>query len=101
MARYVLTNEAECDIESIWEYTCKKWGPDQADLYLSKRDAGCEAIAGGKAVSRSFADIDPRLNCCHCEHHYVFFLETGDLPIIIAVLHERMDLMKRLVDRMD
>jgi toxin ParE1/3/4 len=36
-----------------------------------------------------------------CEHHYVFYLPPeGQKPRIIAVLHENMDLLARLEDRL-
>ncbi len=30
-----------------------------------------------------------------CEHHYIVWLDE-DRPVIIAILHERMDFMRRL-----
>jgi len=38
---------------------------------------------------------------CSCEHHYVFYLRPdGQKPHILAVLHEHMDLLARLDDRL-
>ncbi|EGD59322.1 DNA gyrase inhibitor [Novosphingobium nitrogenifigens DSM 19370] len=35
------------------------------------------------------------------EHHYVFCLLRGnDPPLIVAILHERMDLIQQLGDRL-
>jgi len=35
------------------------------------------------------------------EHHYVFcLLRDKDPPLIVAILHERMDLIQRLGDRL-
>lgn len=34
-----------------------------------------------------------------CEHHYIVWL-YGDRPVIIAILHERMDFVLRLKDRL-
>ena len=36
-----------------------------------------------------------------CEHHYVFCLPRETAPaLIVAIFHERMDLMARLADRL-
>jgi hypothetical protein len=36
-----------------------------------------------------------------CEHHYVFFTKPPGAPVLIlAVLHERMDLVARLKQRL-
>ena len=42
------------------------------------------------------------LKVCHCEHHYVFYicLPGDNQPVIIAVLHERMDMLVRLKTRL-
>jgi toxin ParE1/3/4 len=34
-----------------------------------------------------------------CEHHYIVWL-AEERPIIIAILHERMDVVQRLRDRL-
>ena len=37
----------------------------------------------------------------HFEYHYIFCLPRDDAPaLIVAILHERMDLMARLADRL-
>lgn len=35
MADFVLRPKAVADLESIWEYTVKTWGEEQAETYLS------------------------------------------------------------------
>jgi len=43
----------------------------------------------------------PALRMLDCEHHYVFCLPRKRAPaLIVALLHERMDLMVRLADRL-
>ena len=38
----------------------------------------------------------------HCEHHYAFALPREGAPaLIVAILHERMDLMTRLAERLN
>jgi plasmid stabilization system protein ParE len=44
----------------------------------------------------------PQLRMMHCEHHYIFCLPRKTAPaMVIAVLHERMDLMVRLAERLE
>ncbi len=100
MAGYQLTPAAERDLQKIWRYSSERWGMDQADRYLERLDQCCEHIAKDEALCRSFAEIDARLKSLHCEHHYVFFLSGDDQPVVIALLHERMDLLARLKDRL-
>ena len=101
MPYYRLTSAAERDLAGIWDYTFETWGDDQADRYLEGIAACCERIAGGRATCTAFPEIDARLKSYRCEHHYIFFLADDEATIIIAFLHERMDLMVRLARRLD
>lgn len=52
------------------------------------------------AHTKALTEIDPFLSSHHCEHHYIFVLETPYNIVVVAVLHERMDLMKQLARRL-
>jgi len=44
----------------------------------------------------------PEIVVCRCEHHFVFALVLDRAPmLILAVLHETMDLVARLRERLD
>jgi plasmid stabilization system protein ParE len=37
-----------------------------------------------------------------CEHHYIFCLPRSDAPaLVVAIFHEKMDLMTRLAGRLE
>lgn len=98
MNTYSLTPAAEEDLREIWQYTYETWGADQADRYFDRIAVCLDAVGKGRARSKSFKELPPGVCIFRCEHHYVLWF-TGDRPIIIAVLHERMDFMRRLKDR--
>ncbi len=101
MPSFILSEAAEKDLLEIGRYTCKTWGAKQAGRYLNALEIGCEKIASGEAICKSFLHIHLHLKSTHCEHHYLFFLHTkGEKPIIIAVLHERMDMLAKLRERL-
>lgn len=102
MSGYELTTLAEEDMRAIVRYTIDTWGVEQAEQYgalLSKR---FQEIAQGIITPRIFLNRRPDLLFTHCGHHYIFYWQPkGRLkPIILAVLHERMDLMQRLQNRL-
>lgn len=99
MQTYDLTPAAEHDLRDIWSYTCKTWGLEQADKYFDRIEACCDAVGEGRARSRSFDTLPEDVQIHRCEHHYIVWL-AGDRPIIIAILHERMDFVRRLKDRL-
>ncbi|MBW4985285.1 type II toxin-antitoxin system RelE/ParE family toxin [Mameliella sp. CS4] len=99
MAGYGLTLGAEEDLRAIWSYTFETWGADQADRYLSQIESCCDAIGTRRARSKAFDQLPDDVRILRCEHHYVVWLVASQ-PIIIAVLHERMDFVQRLKDRL-
>ena len=101
MPRYDLTPSAKADIRSIWRYTVETWGEAQADRYIQALDAKFDEIAEGTARSRTFSPRYPQVRVLRCEHHYIFYLVLeGQRPRILAVLHERMNLLARLRERL-
>ncbi len=102
MAEYRLAPEADADLLSIARYTIETWGDEQAKLYESRLQRCFEAIACGEVRGRKLIRNRPELWVSRCEHHYIFYrLQRGRPPLIVAVLHESMDLMQRLRDRLD
>ncbi len=101
MPRYELTLAAETDLREIAQYTLGEWGEQQALRYATALTQTFESIANGKAVSRTFSERLPQVRVTRCEHHYVFYIHSQEKnPCILAVLHKRMDLLARLMDRL-
>lgn len=47
------------------------------------------------------SELHPGLRKVHCEHHFIFCLPREAEPaLIVAILHERMDLVMRLKGRL-
>lgn len=99
MSRYDLTFAAEEDLRGIWRYTYETWGLDQAEKYFDQIEACCDAIGEGRGQPKSFDELPENVRIHRCEHHYIVWL-TSDRPVVIAVLHERMNFVHRLKDRL-
>lgn len=100
MRSYQLTIPADQDLIDIWDYTDDQWGTDQADRYIHQIHSCFEKIGTGQAAVRPLAEIHPDLASSLCEKHRIFFL-TRATPIIIAVLHQRMNPFERLIARLE
>src|SRR6056297_1525880 len=98
MASYDLTLAAEEDLRDIWRYTLETWGPEQADRYLDRLADCLDEIGRRRAPPRSLPQLPDEVSLQRCQRHYIFWLAI-DRPIIIAVLHEKMDVVQRLADR--
>lgn len=99
MPSYDLTLAAETDLRDIWRYTYKTWGFDQAEKYFEQIEACCEAVGDGRARSKVLEGLQEGVHIHRCEHHFIVWL-AGTRPVIIAILHERMDFVRRLKSRL-
>lgn len=100
MTTYILTAAAEADLRGIVRYTRKKWGDAQVRRYIVTLEHGIESLVSGQGSFKDMSAIFPALRMARCEHHYVFCLPREDTPaLIVAIFHERMNLMTRLADR--
>jgi len=100
-ASYVLSSAAEADLRAIVRYTRKEGGEAQTRRYMAKLRDGIQALAAGRGNFKDMAALYPGLRMVLCEHHYIFCLpRDDDAALVVAILHERMDLMTRLADRL-
>lgn len=99
MTGYRLTRSAREDLIDIWLYTEERWGEAQADDYQDALHACCERIAAGLVRARALEELGD-IRSVRCRHHHLFFIEQDAGPIILAVFHEKMDLIERLRERL-
>lgn len=98
---YVLTSAAEQDVRSILRYTRQQWGEAQVRAYMHGLERGIARLAAGQGAFRDMGAMHKGLRMARCRHHYVFCLSREDGPaLVLAILHEKMDLIARLGDRL-
>ena len=101
MPPYDLTPAAEADLREIARYTLRQWGARQQQRYARHLAACFRRIAEGRVQSREFSERYPQVRVARCQHHYAFYVHPeGQKPLILAVLHEHMDLLARLGQRL-
>lgn len=97
MAKYKLTNKAVEDLSKIWNYTFEIWSEKQADKYYHGLITNCEEIAENPELGKNYDGISKQLLGMKANRHIIFYrmLEKNYVEIT-RILHERMDLMKRI-----
>ncbi len=93
---YRLSKSAENDLAEIWDYTAQTWGETQAQRYLNKLEARFFALAAEPSIGRLRADIDIEYLSYHEGKHLIFYHPYEGGIAIARVLHERMDIARRL-----
>ncbi|MCD2176697.1 type II toxin-antitoxin system RelE/ParE family toxin [Rhizobium sp. C1] len=100
-ASYILTEAAEADLRAIIRYTRREWSDPQVRRYVEDLELGIARLALAQGSWRDVGSLYPHMRVAHVGHHYVFCLPQDNAPaLIVAILHERMDLMARLAERL-
>jgi toxin ParE1/3/4 len=100
-APYVFHPAAEDELRQIIRHTRKNWGDAQAKKYAAKLRECTQAVAADEKPCKDMSELYPALRMAHCERHYVFCLPRRNAPaLIVAILHDRMDLVARLEHRL-
>lgn len=99
MAKYKLTNKAVEDLSKIWEYTFEVWSEQQADKYYGGLISNCQEIAENPGFGKSYDGISEQLLGMKVNRHIIFYRTLNDNYVeITRILHERMDLKKRIAE---
>jgi toxin ParE1/3/4 len=102
MPSYEKTVEAEDDLAGIVEYTAARWGVQQVRKYMHDLEQCMEKLATGKLPFKTLNTLSPPMRMVRCGHHYIFGMVRDNEPmLIVAVLHERMNLISRLRRRLE
>jgi len=102
MMSYVLSGAAAADLRGIARYTRKQWGSAQARHYRDELEQSMTRLAARQGPLKDMSAVYPTMSMARCEHHCIFGLLRENAPaLIVAVFHERMDLLARLAQRLD
>lgn len=99
MARFKLTNKAVEDLENIWNYTFDKWSEEQADKYYNTLIESFKEIANHPKMGKSYDGIATNILGVKAYRHIIFYRLLNESYVeIIRILHQRMDLKKRIIE---
>jgi toxin ParE1/3/4 len=101
LTAWQLTQAADADLRAVIRYTRDAWGVDQARSYAGALAQAIQALCDHPQRHRALPAVHPDVRIARCRHHLIFALPMDGGPtLILAILHERMDLMARLAHRL-
>jgi len=101
MDLYELSFDAEEDLRGIIDYTIDIFGMKKMRTYMKQLTSCMKAMAISKKYCKEIEISGDVIRILHCQKHYIFGLINNDNPmIVIAVYHERMDIMQRVRKRL-
>ncbi|MFD2914656.1 type II toxin-antitoxin system RelE/ParE family toxin [Psychroserpens luteus] len=99
MSKFKLTNKAVEDLSNIWYYTFDTWSEKQADIYYESLILNCQVIADNSYLGINYDGITHDLLGMKVNRHIIFYRITNENYVeITRILHERMDLKKRITE---
>ena len=99
MAEYKLTNKAVEDLSKIWDYTFEVWSEKQADKYYDGLISNFEEIAENPDLGKIYEGISKQLLGMKANRHIIYYRTLNENYVeITRILHERMDLKKRIIE---
>ena len=97
MAEFKLTNKAVEDLSKIWDYTFEDWSERQADKYYESLISNCQELADNPNLGKNYEGITKSLLGMKTNRHIIFYRTLNEHYVeITRILHERMDLKKRM-----
>jgi plasmid stabilization system protein ParE len=101
MPSYELSAIAEKDLYDVIEYTSKNHGKKKVRQYTKALSKCMESLSMGEGFYKEMQTSSSLIRFKHCQHHYVFGLMIKNSPmLIIAIFHERMEVMEKLKKRL-
>ncbi len=94
---YILSQEADNDIEDIFEYGEYQYGTPQAIEYLLGLKNHFEVIAKNPDIGKKRKEIKDGLYSFPYSSHIIFYRKMNSYVRIIRVLYGGRDLMKFLI----
>ncbi|MEO7078687.1 MAG: type II toxin-antitoxin system RelE/ParE family toxin [Rhodococcus sp. (in: high G+C Gram-positive bacteria)] len=100
MSRYVLSPSARVDLEQIWDYTCDRWGDDQAEKYVREIQRAIERVVANPEIGRACDEVRPGYRKHAVGTHTLYYRIAGidviDVIDVVRILHQRMDIDRHL-----
>ena len=88
---YKLSNRAAEDFGSIYEYTYREFGCEQADKYTHELDHFLSLLAKNPQAGRDISDIINGVRRHDYRLHAIFYRQSGCGIFIIRILHQKMN----------
>lgn len=93
---YELSQEADKDLEDIFDYTVDKFGTDQAIAYVSSFEDVFIRLADNPETGRTRGEIRADLRSFVKESHVIFYSILKGRIRIVRILHCSRDVIKFL-----
>ena len=89
--RYLLTKEADADLENIFDYSISKFGFDQTEKYIIQIHKSLEHLGGFPESGIARPELDKRIRSKISGSHVIFYEEMKAHILVVRILHQSRD----------
>lgn len=94
--KFLIRPKAEEDLRDIGRYTRNTWGREQTRRYLRAIHEKLGKLSENPKIGTARDEIAEGYRSARVGHHLVFYRVEGETVIVVRILHESMDLQRRL-----
>ena len=90
MSGYRLTRQADRNLIDIYLYTAERFGIRQADCYADGLQSTFNVLVENPKMGRAADEIRPGIRRHEHAGHVIFYRQTGEGLLMVAIIHHRM-----------
>ena len=87
-----LTPKARADLDAIWDYTLRRWGVVQAEIYLASLGKTMQLLVENPGLGTGIDHIKNGYRKFPAASHLLIFKVTPTVFEVVRVLHKSMDI---------
>ena len=91
-----LSPKAQNDVNDIWNYTAKKWGVRQAEVYVLQLESCIQTLTTNHNCSQDASYVRHGYRKIISGSHVIFYQQTETSITIVRILEQRMDIDRHL-----
>ncbi len=88
---YILSAQAEADLDEIWDYSFEHWGREQANQYTRKIHEALCLLGRSPRAGVACDDIAMGYRKFSIAMHSIYYRIDSPRPMIMRILHQRRD----------
>ena len=92
MSKFFLTRRANIDLLEIEDYSFRKWGEDQTEIYMNDLYTRFSEIASKPGIGKLRYNRSFPFYMAPAREHFVIYKPINEGIIIAAILHGRQDI---------
>ena len=96
MRGYLISKEADTDLEDISFYSYMNWGEDHAVLYLSNLKHCFQTLVTHPSIGRDASEFFQGLKRFSYKSHMIFYTTIDTGILIVRILGQQMDYEEHL-----